>query len=76
LTPESLRGILQKVYVILLPFFLAPDIISQSEYDKYGPTDLQRLKEELENINTRIIRRRGMLQKTIGQQLNKELTIH
>ena len=76
LNPESLYGILQKVYEELLPYYQTPDIISQSEYDKYGKTDLKRLQEDLKNINTVIISRREMLQKKIEQQLEMESVAH
>ena len=76
LDPESLKGILQKVYEELLPYYQTPDIISQSEYDKYGKTDLKRLQDNLMNINTVIISRREILQKKIEQQLEMESVAH
>ncbi len=47
---EKLRDIFQKVYNELLPYYLRPEIIRQSKYDKYRLTNLALLKADLEEI--------------------------
>lgn len=48
LTEEKLINIFEKTYAELYPYYSDEDIISQSEHDRYGTTDIVRLQKEME----------------------------
>ena len=73
LTPECLSDILEKVYGELFPYYIRPDIISQSEYDKFQLTNLNLLQEDLRNINNLITTRRVLIRQII-ENYQKKMT--
>ena len=67
--PEQLKNILESIYVQILPYYLTPDIISQSYFDKYRLTNLGLLKYDLTNIYSSISERMELLESTLKVQL-------
>jgi len=49
LKPDTVRDIFEKVYRELYPYYSDPEVIAQSEYDQFGLTDLNTLKEDLQH---------------------------
>jgi hypothetical protein len=53
-TPEKLMDALTKVYIEVYPYYIHEDVISQSQFDQYGRTDLSKLETDLKEINQEI----------------------
>ncbi len=70
LTPTVLNGILNSVYQDVYPYFLQPEIISQSKYDQVGPTDMIKLEEDILKIAQFINNKVAMHQKKIEKLLS------
>jgi spore coat protein H len=51
LTPSFLSQIFNDVFQEVYPYYLQPDIISQSQYDTSGLTNITQLETDLRNIN-------------------------
>jgi spore coat protein H len=49
-TKEELKKVLEEVYTEVSPYFADSAIISQSQYDKYGLTDLANLQRDMNSI--------------------------
>ena len=47
ISPEVLHNSFVQVYQELYPFFLDPEVIAQSQYDQSGMTNLELLKQDL-----------------------------
>ncbi len=50
LKPEKVFAILNEVYQSVYPYFLQPEIIVQSQYDRTGATDLGNLEKDINDI--------------------------
>ncbi|MEJ1237633.1 CotH kinase family protein [Chryseolinea sp. T2] len=72
LTDEQLRDVLARVYNEVSPYYLQPDIIGQSQYDRYGKTDLGMLEGDLYTIYQYISVKSKELRSTIAPQLPAE----
>jgi len=73
-TPDILWKILIETYSELYPYYLEPDVISQSQYDRYGETNLEQLEEEMSKQYKSLIERRGNILKRLEGQLSKKVT--
>jgi len=50
LTASKLRDVLTDVYDDIYPYYVQDDVISQSQFDRYGKTDLTKLEADLNSI--------------------------
>jgi hypothetical protein len=50
LTPDKLRVVITGVFDEVYPYYLHEDIIAQSQFDRYGKTDLEKLEADLNSI--------------------------
>lgn len=69
--PEKLIDVLTKIYVEVYPYYLHDDIISQSQFDQYGRTDLGQLENDLKEINQAIGAKIQVVDKQIKGLLKK-----
>lgn len=51
LTPSVLSEVLNIVYQDVYPYYVQPDVISQSQYDRTGLTDIHQLEADIQRIN-------------------------
>jgi len=73
-TPDFLWKTLIETYSELYPYYLEPDVISQSQYDRYGETNLEQLEDEMSKQYKSLIERRGNILKRLEGQLSKKVT--
>lgn len=59
LSPEVLKNTFEQVHRELSPYFLTPEVIAQSQYDKSGLTNIEGLKDDLTWHYQFLIRRRN-----------------
>lgn len=67
LTPAKLQLILEGVYAGVEPCFNDPEMIRQSKYDKYGPTNITSLEKDLNTIFEKVS---GRMQETENQLIS------
>ncbi len=70
LTAEKLKKVLKEIYNELLPYYMVQEMILPSVYDKYGPTNLAKLKYDLVDIYKEISERMEKRRSEIDAQLN------
>ena len=70
LTPEVLKETFEQIYQELHPFFMEQAIIAQSEYDQSGLTNINRLKDDLNQHYQFIVRRQSTVKTTIALDLD------
>ncbi len=69
LTSVAFAEILNNVYRDVYPYFQKPEIVSQSQYDQSGPTNLEKLETDLRDISTYINTRLAIYQKIVDEAL-------
>ena len=55
LTEKKLKKIFETTYAELYPYYSDEEIISQSELDRYGKTDLTRLQKEMDTYYNQLL---------------------
>ena len=71
LTPEVIKETFEKVYAELQPYYTDKEIIAQSEYDHYGPTVLNILKEDLRHQFYNVLMQRKSIETIIEAELGR-----
>jgi hypothetical protein len=71
LTPEVIKETFEKVYAELQPYYTDKEIIAQSEYDHYGPTALNILKEDLRHQFYNVLMQRKSIETIIEAELGR-----
>ena len=68
ITPDDLKKHLENIYAELYPYYLIDEIIIQTEYDKYGKTDLDGLRKEMNEKYAFLVKRREEILKRLEKQ--------
>jgi len=69
LKPDTIRDIFEKVYRELYPYYADPEVIAQSEYDQFGLTDLNALKEDLQTQFQFLLNQRQSVEAIIASEM-------